>query len=105
VTKTYDISIFDWPDRFFVETEEPDRELIELFDDHGLYPYMVDLGDAGDLGEHPDGYCDCRDFRFNVRPNLGLATGRKTCCHIDACRRFRDKFSGRPKQLPATVNF
>ena len=60
------IHIFEWPDRFFIETDEPDRDLIEIFGDYEPYPYLVDLG------EPPSGWCGCRDFRFNSSPILPL---------------------------------
>lgn len=81
---------------FWVETDEPDREVMEIFDDDTPYPYLVDL----DSDEFPSGECDCRDFRFNVKPFIE-EQGRKECIHIIKCRRYRALLGGiKPKPMP-----
>ena len=94
-----EVEVFDWPDTFHVEARELDREYLSVFPDvePEVYPYLVDLS------SEPEGECDCRDFRFNVRPYIDKPNHRKTCIHIIAARRFKNLLGTKPKKLPDII--
>lgn len=98
-TEDLEVEIFEWPDRFLVEALEPDRDYVKFFPDAPIeiYPHFIDLG------EEREGWCSCRDFRFNVEPYLVNESHRAVCVHIMHARRWRDARGSKPKALPSTI--
>lgn len=104
--ESLEIWILDWPDRFFVEAENYDRDYFEFFPKadpiENPAPHLVDLG------ELESGWCDCEDFRRNVEPFLKKQPfvneiHRTECKHIICARRFRDRLGSKPKPLPDKI--
>lgn len=95
-----EVTIFEWPDRFFVESEEKDSEYRKHFKgfddlDEESLPYLVDLS------EYEDGKCGCRDFAVNVEPFLLTRGPKRTRCkHLIRAHLFRDMMGDKPKSLP-----
>lgn len=86
-----EVWVFDWPARFLVEANEPDKALIDLFDDPTPYPYLVDI-------TIPE--CACFDFQQNILNE----NGRTLCKHLIAAQRYRWLMGDNPKPLP-TIYF
>lgn len=93
------VELFEFPDRFFVESENPDRDYKEFYPhiNEETPPHFVDLGEE----EH--GWCSCRDYRINLR-NANLVNEKRQCKHILAAIKFRDKLTSKPKPLPSKIN-
>lgn len=93
-----DVTIFEWPDRFFCEGEERDSDYRKHFnyeDFDERLPYLVDLS------EYEDGKCGCRDFAVNIEPYINnTATKRTRCKHLVAVHRYKNLMGAQPKQLP-----
>lgn len=91
--------IFDWPDRFFVESETPDRDYALVFPNvpPEIYPHLADLSEP---------MCDCRDFTYNIIPYLHQPIHRTECKHLMAARRYRNLIGNtKPKKLYASNLF
>lgn len=90
------VEIFEFPDRFFVEANNPDRDYREFFPG----PYEVDPHFV-DLEVYETGKCSCRDFEINIEPYIPWNnTNRRTCIHIRAAQAFRRQFTIPPTPMP-----
>jgi hypothetical protein len=97
-----DITIFDWPDRFFVESDEPDRDYLKFWPEADPFedppPHFVDLE------IYETGWCSCTDFRVRVEPYLFMGlVHRRECIHIIAARRFQRLHGSKPTKMPSTL--
>lgn len=96
------IQIFEWPTRFLVEADTPDRSYYKFWPDAEveIWPHFVDLE------IYDDGWCSCDDFRFEVEPYLSWPKHRRECIHIIAAKRYHALSGGKqPKQMPHLVNY
>lgn len=82
----------DWPDTFFVEDTRPDKLLIEYFNDHEIYPYLVDLNPP---------CCLCYDFQKIITER----EDPRMCKHLIAAMRYKNLMGEKPKKLPDTLTF
>ena len=88
-----EVELYEWPDRWLVEAEGPDRDYYQFYPDDTkeTWPHFVDLSiyDAG--------WCSCRDFRFGVEPYLYAGIpNRCECIHIFAALRARRLRGSKP---------
>lgn len=101
--------LFEYPDRYFVEAENPDRDYLEFYPhlkDEEIPPHFVDLG------EEEFGWCSCRDYRINLRDrslakqtsNASLVNEEKRQCkHILAAIKFKSRITTKPKPMPLQI--